>query len=116
MGTKTPRPCLDCGTLTPATTRCQQCQRQRERGRVRPHYTGNYRARAKQVREAPGPCWICHEESLQPGDIWTADHLIPGEPTSPLAKAHRSCNSRRGATPLPPADPGVGPKLERNAG
>jgi len=99
-----PRPCLVCGVLTSNATRCSTCQRERERGRVRPHYAGDYRKRAKVVRESPGPCWICKDETLRPGDIWTADHLIPGDPASPLAKAHRSCNSARGATPLPPGD------------
>ncbi len=98
------RPCLDCGALTTNATRCEPCrltrQRARERG-PRPHYAGDYRKRAKQVRQAPGPCWICGRDSLAAGDIWTADHLLPGDPASPLAKAHRSCNSARGARPLP---------------
>jgi hypothetical protein len=100
------RPCLDCGTLTSNATRCEPCRLARQRARVRgprPHYGGDYARRAKLVRQAPGPCWICGRDTLEPGDIWTADHLLPGDPASPLAKAHRSCNSSRGATPLPPA-------------
>ena len=108
---KPPRPCLDCGTLDPAgNTRCLNCRRAKDRARVRPHYEGDYRRRAKQVRQAPGPCWLCGRYDLEPGDIWTADHINAGDPASPLAKAHRSCNSARGNRP-PVDTSGVGRKL-----
>ena len=67
------------------------------------------------MRESLGPCWLCGSSALAAGDIWTADHVLPADPVSPLAKAHRSCNSRRGNSAPPPADPGVGQKLPRNA-
>lgn len=91
-----PRPCLDCGALTTAT-RCDACRKAKERHRdrgPRPHYAGDYRKRAKAVRESPGPCWLCGELD-KPDDPWQADHLLTGDPGSPLLKAHRSCNIRR---------------------
>jgi hypothetical protein len=96
------RPCLDCGQLTASRVRCDQCRRAKDRARVRPHYRGDYPKRAKLVRESDGPCWICGSPALGEGDIWTADHVIPADPLSPLAKAHRSCNSARGNRPAPP--------------
>ena len=113
------RPCLDCGTLTPNRTRCETCRIARQRARVRGprlHYAGDYAKRARLVRQGEGPCWICGRYELEPGDIWTADHLIPSNPDSPLAKAHRSCNSSRGATPLGAGEiPGVGRELGGDA-
>jgi len=93
-----PRPCLDCGRLT-SQTRCGDCRIlhnriQDSKRAPRPHYAGDYRKRAKVVRETPGPCWLCGEYD-RPGDPWQADHLVPGDPDSVLMKAHRSCNIRR---------------------
>lgn len=94
------RPCIVCGTLTDQQTRCEQHrlaadnQRYRRRG-PRAHYAGDYRARAARVRANATECWICGQ-GPRPGDPWTADHVLPGDPESPLAPAHRSCNSRRG--------------------
>lgn len=97
------RPCIGCGSLTGAGSYCEPCRLERERkrslARGSRHYTGDYRRRAKIVRESPGPCWICGEGDRD-GDIWTADHVVPGQVDSPLAKAHRSCNSRRGNRPI----------------
>ena len=93
-----PKPCIDCGQLTPAT-RCPTCQRTRERTRSaarppRPHYAGNYDKRAKAIRDTATSCWICGQ-GPQPGNPWQADHINPGDPHSPLAAAHRSCNITR---------------------
>ena len=96
------RPCLDCGQLTASKVRCDECRRAKDRARVRPHYRGDYPQRAKAVRESAGPCWICGRADLEPGDIWTADHLVPADAASPLAKAHRRCNSARGNRAVPP--------------
>jgi len=93
------RPCFDCGTLTPAT-RCPPCatriatQRANKRP-PRPHYSGDYRRRAAQVRANATHCWICGRGAID-GDPWQADHLQPGNPDSPLLAAHRSCNAARG--------------------
>ena len=93
------RPCLDCGTLTPKA-RCAPCatriSTQRANARPpRPHYTGDYRKRAAQVRANATHCWICGRGPID-GDPWQADHLQPGNPDSPLLPAHRSCNASRG--------------------
>ena len=92
-----PRPCLNCSTPT-TRTRCPRCQAAREKARPKDHYKGNYQARARQVRAAATHCWICQQGPI-PGDPWQADHIRPGDPTSPLLPAHRSCNARRGNRP-----------------
>lgn len=93
------RPCIGCGSLTGAGSYCEPCARERERQRSLTrgsrHYTGDYRRRAKEVRENATECWLCHD-GPRPDDPWTADHVVPGDPASPLMPAHRSCNSRRG--------------------
>ena len=92
------RPCIepDCPRLTRGT-RCAEHQRQHDRARNarRTHYQGDYRKRAKQVRDSAVLCHLCGQ-GARPGDPWTADHVRPGDPTSPLRPAHKSCNSRRG--------------------
>jgi hypothetical protein len=99
--TALPRPCLDCGKLA-KQTRCEQCAsvkaREWDQARdpaKRVHYLGDYARRARAVRQAPGPCWICGELD-RPDDPWQADHVDAGNPESLLLKAHRSCNIRRG--------------------
>lgn len=95
------KPCLDCGQLTNGKTRCENCAL--EYGRridakrdktKRELYKGDYRARSRQVRQDATVCWICGD-SARPDDPWQADHLIPDDPLSPLAPAHRSCNIKR---------------------
>ena len=117
MTTRFPKPCIECGVLTRAGSRCDTCGEAREKliraitpprkyktKPKRPHYAGDYQARAKAVRENAIYCHICGD-SGRATDPWTADHLIPGDPGSPLLPAHRSCNSRRGAKPLESRDP-----------
>lgn len=93
-----PRPCLDCGALgPPGATRCDPCRLARERVRnaSRPHYRGDYRARARAVRAAAVACVYCgaaFTEDLRP----QADHVIPRDPSSPLVAACGPCNSRKG--------------------
>ena len=94
------RPCIVCGTLTDSGSRCPTHQSAlnarmdaRRRGK-REHYGGDYARRAQAVRAAAVECWICHE-GWRANDPWQADHVIPGDPDSPLAAAHRSCNIRR---------------------
>ena len=91
------RPCLTCRTLTTNPSRCDRCQAQwdKQRNLTREHYKGNYAKKAKQIRDTAVACWICGQ-GKRPDDPWTADHLIPTDPQSPLAAAHRSCNSSRG--------------------
>ena len=96
------RVCLGCGVLTDVGSRCSSCQATLDRAiearrGPRPHYAGNYQTRAKYVRANAIVCWICGE-GARVDDPWTADHVLPGDasPSTPLAAAHRSCNSRRG--------------------
>lgn len=94
-----PRPCLDCGTLADNGSRCPACRAKYETQRAarrapRPHYGGDYARRAKAVRDTATACWICGE-GARAGDPWQADHVVPRDPASPLAPAHRSCNIRR---------------------
>ena len=105
---KFPKPCLDCGELTSGGNRCDTHQRRIDelaelrRALVKKTlntYGGDYKRRAKQVRESAVVCHLCGE-GPRVGDPWEADHLIPGDPNSGLAAAHRSCNQRRGNKPL----------------
>lgn len=106
--TKFPKPCLDCGVLTSGGNRCDTHQRRIDelaelrRALVKKTlntYGGDYRRRAKQVRDTAVVCHLCGE-GARVGDPWEADHLIPSDPNSGLAAAHRSCNQRRGNKPL----------------
>jgi hypothetical protein len=98
------RPCLTCRTLTTNPLRCDTCQsiwnRQHPKS-DRPHYKGEYKRKAKHIRDTAIACWICGQGKRR-DDPFTADHLIPADPHSPLAAAHRSCNSRRGNKPIQP--------------
>ena len=94
------KPCLDCGELTRNGNRCPSHQgiinaKVNARKAERIHYKGDYSARAKAVRDTATHCWLCGEPA-RVGDPWTADHVYPGDPASPLMPAHKSCNSSRG--------------------
>lgn len=90
------RICLDCGAVT-LKSRCPSCLKKwnTARNARRTHYHGDYRTRAKQVRENAEVCWLCGQ-GPRVGDPWQADHIRAGDPTSPLAPAHRTCNASRG--------------------
>jgi hypothetical protein len=101
-------PCLVCGKLTRGSNKCDEHKPQpnpeREqaralRKRLTGQYSGDYKRRAKAVRDNAVICHIC-KEGYKPLDPWQADHLIPGDPRSPLLPAHRSCNASRGDKPL----------------
>jgi hypothetical protein len=77
-------------------TRCPTCQAaydqaQDQQRPPRPHYAGDYRKRAKIVRDNAVACWICGG-GYRDADPWQADHVEQGEVTSLLLPAHRSCN------------------------
>lgn len=70
-------------------------------GLDRRHYAGSYRRRARLVVEAACAdpltrCWRCGGLA-RVDDPWQAGHLVDGDPASPLAAEHRSCNARAGA-------------------
>ena len=106
------RPCLDCGQLTTASSRCPICKTKRERNyrasrpnpdrTNRPHHTDpTYRRESRALRQLWNAdpltrCWLCGDHA-RPGDPWQADHFNPGEVGGVLLPAHRSCNARRGA-------------------
>ena len=101
-----PAPCLVCGKLTRGGNKCEEHRpppRDRSarelKKKLTGQYSGDYRRRAKTVRDSASICHICGE-GYRPRDPWQADHLIPGDPSSPLAAAHRSCNASRGDKPL----------------
>jgi hypothetical protein len=108
-----PKPCLECGKITTGASRCEEHETERweiinatrnQRNRFTPkrkgtHYGGDYGKRAEIVRRTAVICHLCGD-TYRANDPWTADHLIAGDPNSPLAPAHRSCNSRRGNKPL----------------
>jgi len=99
------KPCLDCGALSYGT-RCETHTRQvqqlkdiRQAERKRTLYNSNYRKKSKIVRDTAILCHLCGD-GPRINDPWQADHLIAGDPNSPLAAAHRSCNASRGNRPL----------------
>ena len=109
--TRFQRPCLDCGKLTRNPSRCDDCRRGRQRAidqardtperraKKRALYGGTYPARRKALLATATICHICNQPP-RPGDPLEADHIYPGDPGSPLAPAHRSCNQARGNKPL----------------
>lgn len=100
-----PRPCLKCQKLhRDKGDYCAECRGAIERAREadpkrRAHkknlYNYAYRQKAKAIKLTATHCWICREP-FQIREEITADHLIPGNPDSPLAAAHKRCNSSRG--------------------
>jgi hypothetical protein len=108
-----PRPCLKCQQLhTDRGDYCAGCrathEQERERQRAadpkrqakkRTLYSSAYRATAKIIKQNATHCHICKEPFTNRNEI-TADHLIAGDPASPLAPAHARCNYARGDRPL----------------
>ena len=99
------KPCLDCGALSYGS-RCEIHQRRVEQLRdvrraekKRVLYNSEYRKQAAYVRATAITCHICGD-GARLDDPWQADHLNAGDPSSPLAAAHRSCNAKRGDKPL----------------
>ena len=101
------KPCLSCQQLIEAragVNRCKECetnyqsQRHKKQAphRNRDHYRGNYRSRAKAVRDNAESCWYCGE-GFRPDDPCQADHVIPQDVSDDalLLPIHRSCNIKR---------------------
>lgn len=98
------RPCLDCGVLTRTGNRCEKHQaiidaKVTARKAQRTLYSGDYKARAKAVRDSAIACWLCGEAFTDRSQI-QADHVEAGNPDSVLLPAHASCNARRGNKPI----------------
>lgn len=98
------KPCLDCGVLTRTGNRCEKHQaiieaKVNARKAQRTLYKGDYKARAKAVRESATHCWLCGEPFTDRTQI-QADHVEAGNPDSVLLPAHAACNARRGDKPL----------------
>jgi hypothetical protein len=72
-----------------------------EQRRTRKHhfYGGDYRKRRAEVLANATHCHLCKQPLTLTDQIET-DHLVAGDPNSPLAPAHRVCNQRRGNKPL----------------
>lgn len=108
-----PKPCTVCGELSPETLcpthraeKNRRIQQTRDNNpnriaRKKELYNPTYRRISKAIREAGGVCHLCGKGAL-PGDPWQTDHIEPGNPNSPLALAHRSCNASRGNKPHNP--------------
>lgn len=108
-----PRPCVKCNRLhRDPGDYCISCRTELNRikesnpdriARKRMLYSNGYPARrARMVAETIERnlnCHICNKPFESKSDI-TADHLLAGNPNSPLAPAHKACNSSRGNTPL----------------
>jgi hypothetical protein len=105
------KPCIECGQLTNGGTRCEQHQtildQHKEAKRNTPQrqaykrqmYGPYYRRQRKAVIASATICGICNKP-FKPDDRIEADHIYPGQPTSPLQAVHRLCNQKRGAKPL----------------
>jgi len=97
--------CLRCHALTNSGSLCTRCRTgsRAKRGTREQRGLGwDHRRRAAQLRSVT-VCHLCGKPGdwNDPADPLTADHLVPrakGGHLSPLLPAHRSCNSRRGAT------------------
>lgn len=89
------RPCLDCQRPTTGS-RCSNCRSRRDRT-ARAHYAGNYKGRAAELQATHphGPCHLCGETIVDPAE-WSAHHVDPGNPDSPLRPAHLGCNQSFG--------------------
>jgi hypothetical protein len=58
-----------------------------------------YRRARQHIKDTATHCHLCKQAFTDRKDI-TADHLLPGNPDSPLLPAHRTCNSKRGNKPM----------------
>jgi len=103
------RPCLVCGNLS-YKSHCEihEIQRKREHDakyntperkiKKKLLYGGDYQKRRAQALANATHCYLCKEQ-FKPSDQVESDHLVPGDPYSPLVPAHRLCNQRKGNKP-----------------
>jgi len=74
-------------------------RREKKRNLYNPRYRKEREALVGWARQNGTICYLC-KQPLGMGDKIEADHLLPGDPNSPLAPVHRLCNQRRGNKPL----------------
>jgi hypothetical protein len=108
-----PRPCLKCQQLhRDQGDYCNSCRTQSERERERQRsqdpvrqakkkilYSSAYRNAREILKANATHCHLCKEPFTDRSEI-SADHLVPGDPASPLLPAHKRCNYARGNRPL----------------
>jgi 5-methylcytosine-specific restriction endonuclease McrA len=100
------KPCIQCGRLSPDAT-CKQChlKKERQRDRIRDAdparrmkkatlYNAEYKKKRAMLKTQGGICYLCGE--VVPPGTGQADHIIAGNPDSPLAITHSFCNQSRG--------------------
>ena len=105
------KPCIICGTLSRGT-RCEQHEKElTQRKEAARNSDPTYKAKKatlygyahqkarRELLATATVCYICGKQFTIEDKI-DADHLIPGDPYSPLAATHASCNRSRGNTPL----------------
>jgi 5-methylcytosine-specific restriction endonuclease McrA len=100
------KPCIHCGELA-YTTPCPTCHtiKERQRNRIRDAdpiraqkkatlYNAAYKKQRTLLKKTGGICYLCGE--VVPPGTGQADHIIPGNPDSPLAITHAFCNQSKG--------------------
>lgn len=100
------KPCIQCGTLSKDAT-CRTChlKKEQERNRIRDNdpirkykkatlYNSLYRKKAMLLKSRGGVCYLCGQ--VVPPGTGQADHVVPSNPTSPLAITHSFCNQSKG--------------------
>lgn len=99
------RPCLICGELgygSHCDVHAYQVKRIRDDRKNTPQrlakkkalYGGDYQRRRAAALANADYCYLCNEP-FQAGDRVEADHVYPGDPSSPLLPSHRACNQRK---------------------
>jgi RNA polymerase subunit RPABC4/transcription elongation factor Spt4 len=102
-----PKPCIDCGRLTPpGQSRCITHQQRVDdlntirRAAIKKktnQYGGKYQALSRIVREQTIVCAICGEGARY-GDPFEADHIVPSTEVTDISQlqgVHRSCNQHK---------------------
>jgi hypothetical protein len=104
-----PKPCLKCKAIFTARSEyCEGCRLEKKPREPTPRiysgarkqkkailYNSHYKKIARGIRATATHCHLCQQPFTDRNEI-QADHLIPGDPLSPLAAAHGGCNASRG--------------------
>ena len=105
------KPCIICGTLSRGT-RCETHEKElTQRKEAARNSDPTYKAKKaalygyahqkarRELLATATVCYICGKP-FELTDKIDADHLIPGDPYSPLAATHASCNRSKGNKPI----------------